>query len=635
MKFGKYDVVRKIGAGGFGVVYEGFDSQLRRRVAIKTCTTTQLEARERFAREASIGGNLQHRNITVVYDYGQQDGTPYMVQEYLTGEDLKQTIERRVPLSFATKLLYLIQAARGLGHAHRQGVIHRDIKPSNLRVLADGVVKIMDFGIARSDDVDISLTATGETVGTAAYLAPEQIRAEELDGRCDIYALGIVAYELFTYERAFTGKSPSQVLYAALNQMPVPIQEKWPDCPDRLQTTIERCYLKNRDERFQNCDQLLAALAGLLQAEQEEVPTEPPTIPDRASRRGAARPPSGQTVPAQATSESSHDTGPVAIDHRGRPQPPATAPPPATPASGTRPAVRAVLDDGSGSVSISVRSPAETGPQLLLSHTPPPQRQESRERGQYATGKRRGLSGGWLLFLFLVTAIAGGAFAYWQHISPTSASTIDPADGASSPAPVPGDDPSNGLEPDAAIREADTEESSDSESDLATTPADSTATLVVGRAWSPEVELSVGRTPPIALDRERRLRVPADVSHRLQFSYFGADYQATEELTVSLRPGQTRRIDNPLPRPARFSVLSDGSSQVFVRLDGEPLGWTPIVGRQVAPGSHRVELSDAVSEPTSRRGLTLRLRSGFQSSVTVDLDSELEPRVSERRSSDR
>src|SRR6185295_5895189 len=130
-QIGKYAIVGQIGTGGFGVVYEGRDPFLKRRVAIKTCSSEEPEIRDRFFREAEIAGNLQHRNIVTVHDFGIQDGVPYLVQEYLTGEDLDRVVARREPLPAAKRVDILVQAARGLEYAHRQGVIHRDVKPAN------------------------------------------------------------------------------------------------------------------------------------------------------------------------------------------------------------------------------------------------------------------------------------------------------------------------------------------------------------------------------------------------------------------------------------------------------------------------------------------------------------------------
>jgi serine/threonine protein kinase len=174
---GKYQIVEKIGVGGFGIVYKGRDPFIKRAVAIKTCQSTEEEIKKRFFREAEFAGNLHHRNVTTIYDFGvTDDGTPYIVQEFLTGDDLDKIIKRREPMSLKRKVRILLDVCEGLGYAHGAGIIHRDIKPSNIRVLDDESVKIMDFGIAKSMVSESTLTQTGITLGTASYLAPEQIR---------------------------------------------------------------------------------------------------------------------------------------------------------------------------------------------------------------------------------------------------------------------------------------------------------------------------------------------------------------------------------------------------------------------------------------------------------------------------
>ncbi|MDX1630576.1 MAG: serine/threonine-protein kinase, partial [Thermoanaerobaculia bacterium] len=190
---GKFQVVEKIGEGGFGVIFKGRDPHIKRHVAIKSCTSDDPDIRTRFAQEAQIAGNLHHRHIVTVYDFGEEDGVPYLVQEYLSGEDLDRKVKRGDYIPFPEKLLYLVQVARGLEYAHRQGVVHRDIKPANIRILDDGTAKIMDFGIAKLANQDTGLTQTGMTLGTAAYLAPEQIRGESVDARTDVFSYGVMA----------------------------------------------------------------------------------------------------------------------------------------------------------------------------------------------------------------------------------------------------------------------------------------------------------------------------------------------------------------------------------------------------------------------------------------------------------
>ncbi len=262
-RFGKYEVLEKIAAGGFGEVYRGYDPVIKRNLAIKTCTANDETTRRRFELEAEISGNLHHRNIITIYDFGVQDDVPYLVEELLTGEDLDDKIKRGDPIPYAERMLYLQQIARGLGYAHSKGVIHRDVKPGNVHVLKDGTVKIMDFGIAQLQHQQTGLTATGQTIGTTAYLSPEQVRGEAVDHRTDIFSFGALAYELVSYQRAFQGDTFSAVMYQILSENPRPVRDHWPDCPNGLVRLIDRCLEKDRDGRFAEFGEIVEELKRL------------------------------------------------------------------------------------------------------------------------------------------------------------------------------------------------------------------------------------------------------------------------------------------------------------------------------------------------------------------------------------
>ncbi|GMU66758.1 MAG: hypothetical protein AMXMBFR36_30320 [Acidobacteriota bacterium] len=277
-KAGKYEIVRKIGAGGFGVVYEGRDPFIKRRVAIKTCTTEDEEIRQRFYREAEIAGNLQHKNIVTIHDFGIEEGVPYLVQEYLTGEDLEHVIARGAPIALERKLDILIQVAHGMDHAHAAGVIHRDIKPANVRLLDDGRVKILDFGIAKLAHVESRLTKEGMTVGTAAYLPPEQIRGEKIDFRSDVFSFGVLAYELLAMVRPFDGKTLSTLLFQILSQVPRPLAEAFPGAPPRLAALVDSCLDKEVAKRCAS----FAEVSTELEATLAELPAD-----DGAAAAGA------------------------------------------------------------------------------------------------------------------------------------------------------------------------------------------------------------------------------------------------------------------------------------------------------------------------------------------------------------
>jgi len=262
---GKYLIEEKVGVGGFGTVYKGRDPFIKRAVAIKTCQSEEEEIKKRFFREAEFAGNLHHRNITTIYDFGvTDDGTPYIVQEFLTGEDLDKLARRRDPLPLRRKLEILVDVCEGLGYAHTAGIIHRDIKPSNVRILEDGTVKLMDFGIAKSMVSQSTLTQTGITLGTASYLAPEQIRGEELDARTDLFSLGVLAYELTTGQKPFTGDHISTVLYRIMNEHPAPPSTLVPGLPRALDAIVVRLLEKDRTRRQPNCAEVKAELGAVL-----------------------------------------------------------------------------------------------------------------------------------------------------------------------------------------------------------------------------------------------------------------------------------------------------------------------------------------------------------------------------------
>jgi serine/threonine protein kinase len=207
-RIGKYEVIDLLGRGGMGLVYRAFDRQLNREVAIKTLTegfTGDQEMLKRFYQEAAKTGALKHQNIVTVYDLGEQDGFPYIVMEYLSGDPLDRLIQSGKSQPLAFKLKIVEQVCYALGYAHRNDVIHRDVKPANVIVQSDGVVKLLDFGIARQEKTDGHLTRTGHVIGTLQYMAPERLRNAAFDGRSDIFSVGVMMYQLLTGQLPFTG----------------------------------------------------------------------------------------------------------------------------------------------------------------------------------------------------------------------------------------------------------------------------------------------------------------------------------------------------------------------------------------------------------------------------------------------
>src|SRR5262249_20979008 len=250
-KIGKYEVVEILGKGGMGVVYKAMDNLIERLVAIKMMTggfTENPDLLKRFYREAKSTGMLQHPNIVIVYELGEHEGSPYLVMEFLEGEPLDKIIASRRDVSMVEKLGYIIQCCTGLAYAHQRGIVHRDIKPANLMVLKDGNCKIVDFGIARIGDN--SMTRTGQVVGTITYMSPEQINAQVVDGRTDIFSTGVMLYELLTYALPFEGKDTTGTMLKIISEPPPPLQNFLTVHPPELEMVLQKALAKDREERY-------------------------------------------------------------------------------------------------------------------------------------------------------------------------------------------------------------------------------------------------------------------------------------------------------------------------------------------------------------------------------------------------
>ena len=267
-KFGKFEVGAMLGQGGFGRVFQGYDPVLKREVAIKTCTLTDPAMRKRFLREAEIAAGLRHPNIVVIHDLGEHEGEPYIVQEYLPGEDLDAVIHRQDPLPLEVKLRFLMQIADALGYAHSKGIIHRDIKPKNIRVLTSGDIRVLDFGIAKRsfDDTGTVLTQAGVGMGTVGYISPEQLRGDKVDHRTDIFSYGALAFEALSGKKPFDADTMHSVLYKIVNEEPVWPAELPEEIPAGLRALVDRCMAKRPEDRPQTGGEIARSLAGFLAA---------------------------------------------------------------------------------------------------------------------------------------------------------------------------------------------------------------------------------------------------------------------------------------------------------------------------------------------------------------------------------
>jgi tetratricopeptide (TPR) repeat protein len=259
-ELGPYRLIRPIGAGGMGVVYEAEDSRLRRRVAIKLLPPDLCRdpaAKERFLREARAASALDDPNICTVHDIGESEGRLYIVMAFYEGETLKERLQRG-PLPVAEARQVAIKVARALSRSHGAGIVHRDIKPANVMIDHRGEVKVLDFGIAKIQG-DATLTRTGDSPGTPAYMSPEQARRELVDGRTDLWALGALLYEMLAGRRPFPGND-QEVLLAILSREPEPIDRVRPETPRELARIVAKALAKSPEARYQAAPELLADL---------------------------------------------------------------------------------------------------------------------------------------------------------------------------------------------------------------------------------------------------------------------------------------------------------------------------------------------------------------------------------------
>ena len=265
---GQYRIETKLGEGGMGAVYRAYDTRLRRAVALKVVSPGHLgdpESRQRLLREARAASALNHPNVVTVHEIGSESGVDFIAMELVEGKTLKEEIPvKGLPLEKA--LSYAVQIAGGLAKAHAAGIVHRDLKPGNIMVTPDGLVKLLDFGLARRvrlGESDTTFTAGGGIAGTPAYMSPEQAEGRSLDARSDVFSFGAVLYQMLTGRQAFTGDTGAAVLAAVLREEPPPLGR---GIPHDLERVVVRCLQKDPARRFQQMDDVRAALQELKEA---------------------------------------------------------------------------------------------------------------------------------------------------------------------------------------------------------------------------------------------------------------------------------------------------------------------------------------------------------------------------------
>jgi eukaryotic-like serine/threonine-protein kinase len=300
---GRYEIEKELGRGAMGIVYLGKDPKINRQVAIKTMmlelegTPDQVkELKMRFFREAESAGNLNHPNIVRIFDAGEENEIAYIAMELLEGHDLKRYCDKPSLLPLDTVLDYCAKTADGLDYAHQAGVFHRDIKPANIMLLKDGTLRITDFGIARI--AASSKTATGTVMGTPSYMSPEQVSGKRVDGRADLWSLGVMLYEMSTGEKPFKGGDAiGTLLFQIANDLPVPATQYRSDLPADVVAVIDKCLKKDPDQRYPRGAEIAADLRKVLERMKSGSPAPPAQTAEPIARAAAA----AAAVPAEKT----------------------------------------------------------------------------------------------------------------------------------------------------------------------------------------------------------------------------------------------------------------------------------------------------------------------------------------------
>ena len=304
-KLGRYEIVRELGHGAMGVVYEAVDPTIGRRVAVKAIRfdgigTTADEAARRFKNEARAAGGLNHPNLVTVYDAGEDGGNLYLAMEFIEGSNLDELLRTQRTLSPQRATEIVRQVCAGLDFAHSKGIVHRDVKPANVMLGAHDVVKITDFGIARAGE---AMTLTGQVVGTPHYMSPEQVVGKTLDGRSDLFSVGVMLYEMITGERPFEGQSITTIMYKIVHETPVPPRKLDSTIHPGLSAVIEKSLAKAPEERFQTGAELTKALENYQTAQVTasavmDIPTQGFPIPDIDTKPSLSSAPPVQSSPS-------------------------------------------------------------------------------------------------------------------------------------------------------------------------------------------------------------------------------------------------------------------------------------------------------------------------------------------------
>jgi serine/threonine protein kinase len=609
---GKYRVVAKLGRGGMGTVYRAIDETLDREVAIKILNPefADSDVMKRFRAEASMLAKLNHPSIATIYELHRSDDDLLMVMEFVPGESLDQFVQRNGPVEPERAAYLLAQVLDAIGHAHAAGIIHRDLKPSNVMVTERGAVKIMDFGIARVRGAE-HMTTDGYMMGTPAYMSPEQVLCQEVDGRSDLYSVGVMFYRLLTAKLPFEADTAIGMVQKQISDMPTPARLHRADLPAWAVAIVDRALAKSPADRYQTAEELRKALLDAIHDAAAEAKTLvlPSPAGIRARSSAAQGPdPNAETSIAAAPRPPAPTVLVAAPPRRVTPvATPRPSPTPlATPVAATTPAVAttpAAMPADIVPAVVAVPPPMSTGPTPQTAAPAPVAGTAHAPKGVPAR-KSRSSQAGALAALALI-AVAGlviGILAWKrsQAPAPTSSASADTA--VSSPAAVP---PAATIDPapaptaaepatppatpavaptpavDAAVRTSSATPSG------TTLPPGGTRPPRAARGTAPPppepppvpAPAPVEPPPPVIVATTPPKPVVAPVQFRAKVLVKEDDKSRERDATVRLAEGQVtvtgpdRAILGALPYEAVLSVLYSKSKQPL--WDG-PAGATPI-----------------------------------------------------------
>jgi serine/threonine protein kinase len=295
-EIGHCKIQRKLGQGGMGAVYLAHHPGLNRAVAIKILPgdlASDPEYRERFFREARLAARLEHPNVVQVHDVGEEEGVHYISMQYIEGKSLDLILKEKKKLSASEALSITKRVAVALSAAAKLGIVHRDIKPHNILLSKDGVVKVADFGLAKDEDSNRSLSEPGAVMGTPYYMSPEQAKGEKVDHRSDLYSLGATLYHMLTGRRLFDGGSPVSIVMKQASERPVPARQVEPSIPEPVAALLDRVLEKDPAKRFASADELVRALDALKGPGASALPAAPPAAPPKRKAAVVALPLAG------------------------------------------------------------------------------------------------------------------------------------------------------------------------------------------------------------------------------------------------------------------------------------------------------------------------------------------------------